>query len=390
MGKRFLASVADVDLFETDAKGELKHFATAKTLTDSSIGFSIQMEEVRGGRGAKLYGKFGHTTGMTISMTDVMFDLNYIRVLLGAAAPTYGASVEATISASKPQAGAKISLPGAAPLGKIGNLNHVLAWGRIAGESEDTPLTVEETAKNSGLYKAVIPNNLAGKEVCITYYKESASALLMNVSATYFPQELVAILKIQEYAGEASQVQTGKPVGHIIVKIPRYQLDGQFDLGLNMTSAASVSLSGSALAFESANAQCEFDSYYAEIVEVIESAYWADNLVDIIIDPDYKGASKVPHIWGIYANGSMMLLDNDEIAAQEVYNTTTEKVDTYNGFIDDNGVSYSLTTDGYWNDDCTKVAIMAKGADKPTGVPTVNVDGCLAVEPRGNTSQSST
>lgn len=316
MKKRFLASVADVDLFEKDENGDLRHFATAKTLTDSSIGFSIQMEEVRGGRGAKLYGKYGHTTGMTFSMTDVMFDLNYIRVLLGAAHQEN--SVDATIqgvkhvSKSEAVSGATFTLDNASTLGKIAGLDKVIVWARAVDGTEANNVTVTES---NGTYTAAIPTELIGKEFCFYYYKKEASAYLMNVSATYFPQELVAIMDIQEYAGEASEVQTGKPFGHLIVKIPRYQLDGQFDLALNMTSAANVSLNGSALAVDSVNDNCEYDSYYAEIVEMIEGEIWYKNIVDIVVDPQYAKVTDEPHVYGIYNDGTIHKLNNADITA---------------------------------------------------------------------------
>ena len=44
MGKRFLASVANVELFEKK-NGILTHFASAKTLTDSAFGFTLRVPE---------------------------------------------------------------------------------------------------------------------------------------------------------------------------------------------------------------------------------------------------------------------------------------------------------------------------------------------------------
>ena len=76
MGKKYLASVAEVELFEK-VDGALRLFASAHTLTDSAMSFSNSMEEVRGGQGGKLYGRFGHTSGITLQMTDIIVNMNY-------------------------------------------------------------------------------------------------------------------------------------------------------------------------------------------------------------------------------------------------------------------------------------------------------------------------
>ena len=44
MGKKYLASVANVELFAKE-NGNLVHWASAKTLTDSAFGFTLSMEE---------------------------------------------------------------------------------------------------------------------------------------------------------------------------------------------------------------------------------------------------------------------------------------------------------------------------------------------------------
>ena len=53
MGKKYLASVANVELFAKE-NGKLVHWASAKTLTDSAFGFTLSMEEVRAGQGEHL------------------------------------------------------------------------------------------------------------------------------------------------------------------------------------------------------------------------------------------------------------------------------------------------------------------------------------------------
>ena len=81
--KTFLASVGRAQLLVRRNR-ELVHLADARTLTDSSLSFSTSMEEVRAGQGAKLHGRFSHTSGLSIDLTDVMFDVDYLAAILGA------------------------------------------------------------------------------------------------------------------------------------------------------------------------------------------------------------------------------------------------------------------------------------------------------------------
>ena len=75
----FLAGVADARIFRND---EL--FATAKTLVDSSISIGVSAEDIRAGKGAKLYGKYFHTSTFDLKMNDAMFKLEYIAANVGA------------------------------------------------------------------------------------------------------------------------------------------------------------------------------------------------------------------------------------------------------------------------------------------------------------------
>ena len=74
--KQFLASVGTAKLF-AKRNGKLVHIADTKTLTQSTISFSTQFEEVRAGSGAVLMGRFNHDSDINITLSDMMWDLNY-------------------------------------------------------------------------------------------------------------------------------------------------------------------------------------------------------------------------------------------------------------------------------------------------------------------------
>ena len=75
----FLAGVADAEIFKGD-----QPFATAKTLIDSSITIGVSAEDIRAGKGAKLYGKYFHTSTFDLKLSDAMFKLEYIAANVGA------------------------------------------------------------------------------------------------------------------------------------------------------------------------------------------------------------------------------------------------------------------------------------------------------------------
>lgn len=327
MGKRFLASVANVELFEKK-DNKLTHFASAKTLTDSAFGFTLSMEEVRAGQGGKLYGRFVHTSGMTFTMTDAMFDIEYIRALLGAEKGV-GGSVLHTDTFSGGAASQTLTKT-AVGMGNLCGMKDIIAWGHVAdcnGESEDKDFVVTKNAIDLSMYDAE-------DKVCVTYFVQDPSATLMKIKAKFIPAELVAIATVQEFAGDASAPESGKPAGELVIKIPRFQLDGQFDLTLNMTSAASIALNGTALAVSSGD--CNGEDYYAEIIEKAEGADWRTNLKDFVIDPEHLKVGEAPVIFGISNNGGIFSIPNDAIQKQET--TAGEK----------DGFSAGAVTEGKW------------------------------------------
>lgn len=66
MAQHFLAGVGRVLIFKgNDLIG------VAKTLTESTFNFSITGEEIRGGQGNALWGKYFHDSNLNVTLTDV-------------------------------------------------------------------------------------------------------------------------------------------------------------------------------------------------------------------------------------------------------------------------------------------------------------------------------
>lgn len=362
--RKFLASVGNAQLLGKIG-GELKHIADVRTLTDSTLSFSNSMDEIRAGEGAQLYGRFAHDAGMTIQLTDAMFDINYVALQVGAELTAQNGEVrpmgvgtqsafaqtrEVTLTAGQ----SSVSLDFAdkeAKLGAACGLDKYVVWYRLQGcgeASEWKAVTSDSKISSISGFDTYQEN----KTVCVKYMENQPNAKSLFVNANFIPAELVLILTTKLFAGDANAPETGKPVGEITVKIPRFQLDGQFDLSMAMSSPATTSLSGTALAVP-ANDSCSDDGIYAEIVEVMYDTIAFTGLKEIAIDSDSTATEAT--VYGLYADGHYATLAD----AVEPGDTTTPATVSL-------GDTYTLAI--YVDDTTTPTEITAKVLNGTTPV----------------------
>ena len=307
MAKAFLASVGNGILMGR-VNGELQMMAHVNTLTESTLSITSTQEEVRAGQGAKLYGRFNHDAGLTVTLTDAMFDLNYIALQVGSELQRGGITMhtEQVVATMEDWSGEerptlRVSKP-IQPMGESCGFDNYLAWFRKAGcdaSDEFTSATYQGDITAQANYTAdngayiVMKDGFviqsadeklikAGDTYCVSYFTTDLNAKTVLVNANFVPAELVLILTTKLFAGDANNVETGRPVGEITIKIPRFSLDGAFDLSMAMSSAATMSLNGTALA--TASSDCDGDGVYAEIVEVRNGVKWYDGL--LTLEPD--------------------------------------------------------------------------------------------------------
>ena len=309
MAKRFLASTGVGVLFsKTD--NDMRMVAHVNTLTESTLSISSTQEEVRAGQGAKLYGRFNHDAGLTVTLTDAMFDLNYIAWQVGSELQRGGITMfteQVVVGA----AGAVQLSKAVEQMGESCGLDHYLVWYRKAGcdaSDEYDSQTVDAGAKTFTIEGAT-----EGDEYCVSYFTKDNAANTVLINANFVPAELVLMLTTKLFAGDANNPETGRPVGEITVKIPRFSLDGTFDLSMAMSSAATMSLNGTALAVD--DGSCDNEGIYAEIVEVINGAHWYDGLTALRTEFD-EGATQaelaqntVIDVYGVYRNAAPSLVD---------------------------------------------------------------------------------
>lgn len=264
----FIAGVGNVELF----KGK-ESVLVSKTLVDSSINLSVSLEDIRAGAGAKLYGKYAHSSGMTMKLTDAMFRMEFLAANIGADIQDGGTAVGTT---TKVVTGGVIDITGlnAKPI-YPGSDVRIWAGKKAVGGAVDYKLfpNVEGDSVSVGAYFA------EGDELCIRYIKSNAAGETLTVSANFVPDTMTAILTAPLFAGDNNNLENSTKVGTLTITIPRFMLNGTTDLSMSMTGASQMALEGSALAVESTD--CDGDGYYAIISKVLTNAKVTDGLVNI-------------------------------------------------------------------------------------------------------------
>ena len=327
--KFFLASVGNAEAYAA-RNGEFAHVLSARTLTESTLGFTSSMEEVRAGQGAKLYGRFNHSAGMTVSLTDAMFDMNYIALQTGSQIQTGASAIYAKDSYTAVTGATKTIALTKEPvaIGTACGLDKKVVWFRASGcnpTQEDISVVIDGTDNKYESGNLTVGATDAAKFVdgvtyCISYFAMDNLADLIKISANFIPAEMVLVLTAKLFEGDANAPETGKPAGEITIKVPRFQLDGQFDLSMAMTSAATIALNGTALAVDAGG--CEDDGIYAAIGQVLEgSTYSSKGIRMIAVDPESAVAGSVPVVYGLYNNGSTGLIPNSDLTFAPALNS---------------------------------------------------------------------
>jgi len=294
----FMAGVADVDVFKGD-----QLIASGKTLMESTMSVTATAEEIRAGKGAKLYGRYFHTSGLALTLTDTMFNMDFIAGNVGAI-KSIGAD---TLHDEEVVASANDSLTvDLIPVDFLGQGK--IGWYALAGTNEFTKVTF---TGDTSVAPAV--GVVAGQTYCVKYNIFDDAAKEVVINANILPAEVVVVLKGDLFAGE--QVDEGaSKVGYVETLVPRFQPNGAFDITMSMTGAANTPFSGVALASTDGSAGCSNQGYYAKIKEVNLNAHWYDGLIGLAvqnaeIDLTTAHASEDIVVIGVYSNASNRVID---------------------------------------------------------------------------------
>ena len=270
----FLAGVGRATLFD----GE-RLVATANTLIDSSITIRISFEDLRAGMRNKLYGRYAHTSTFDLKLTVAMFSLEYLAMNTGSDVTLGGdAMKDEKLTVSN----GKVTLSyEAKPM--VGNTN-VYAYVKKSGTDEGYQRYAVTNKK-----EVALDASLNVSEVCVRYMYHNDIASKITISANFIPKTLTCILEANLYNGGSCDVETSTLAGKVIIKVPRFMLNGSQELSMSASGVSNTSIEGSALA--SGCAGCDGDGVYAEIVQVLENKTAADMFASIVIEDKNQEAS---------------------------------------------------------------------------------------------------
>ena len=212
-----------------------------RTLSDTAFNATITGEEVRGGQGNMLYGKYFHDSSLGIDITDAMFNLQYVAASLGVDVNQGGVSLYESAKAGETVgASGKITLTETA----VAFDGAILAWYKKPADDDWTVTTVAANA-------ITIPSATVGDHYCVKYFYQNLNAKSITIKAQYVPKTLHLVLINDLYSGDVANVAaSSSKYGRLITDIPQFQLSGEQNLAWSATSAATVSLSVTALAFD--------------------------------------------------------------------------------------------------------------------------------------------
>lgn len=269
---RFLAGVGRALLFDGN-----NLIGVAKTLTESTFNFSISNEEIRGGQGNALFGKYFHDSNLGITLVDAMFKLEYLAANLGVDINMGGLSIY-----ESPSAGEVVGAGGVITLTNTPTLMNgsLLAWYKKPADANWSVATITQSGSS---YTIAIPNGIAGDAYCIKYFYQNENARSIIINTQYVPKTLHLVIMNDLFSGDSADIGSATRYGRIITDIPSFQLDGNQDLNLTATSAATISLTGNALGVNS-DISCEEAPYYGTMTEEIFGSSWVDNVIALAIE----------------------------------------------------------------------------------------------------------
>lgn len=131
--------------------------------------------------------------------------------------------------------------------------------------------------------KMNIPGGGASATYCVKYFYQNENADFITIKAQYVPSTVHLVIMTDLYSGKVGSQSDATLYGRLIVDIPQYQLEGSQNLSLTATSAATINLTGMALAVLDGGS-CEEGPYYGTMTQEIFGAKWQNEVVAIAVE----------------------------------------------------------------------------------------------------------
>ena len=217
-----------------------------------------------------MLGRYFHDSNMQVTLVDAMFDLQYMALSLGVNLESGGLSVkeeelavgtDGTVTASE------------TPVAFNGSM---IGWYKKPSDTEWSIGTFTGS-------KMSISSGSQNDPYCVKYFYINENAKSIKIKSQYVPSELHVVIMNDLYSGDVGSQSDATRYGRLITDIPRLQMDGNQTLNLTATSAATINLTGSALAVLSGDS-CEDDPYYGTMTEEIYGAKWQDDVVALAVE----------------------------------------------------------------------------------------------------------
>ena len=202
-----------------------------------------------------------------------MFNLRYVAANLGVDVTKGGVTVY-----ESGKAGEAVTTPGQitltnTPVAFDGTL---IGWYKKPADDNWSVATINGKTM-------LVPGAIAGESYCIKYFYQNENAESITIKAQFVPKVLHLVLINDLYSGSAADVAaSSSKYGRLITDIPQFQLSGEQNLAWSATSAATVSLSGTALAVDD-GVSCEEDPIYGTMTQEIFGAKWQDDVKAIAV-----------------------------------------------------------------------------------------------------------
>lgn len=159
-------------------------------------------------------GRYFHDSTLTATLTDAMFDLNYIAQSLGVNVEQGGLSVkeeELTVGADSSVTTTET------PVAFDGTM---IGWYKKPTDNDWTIGTI--TGK-----KMAISNGTKDAVYCVKYFYQNANAKSITIKSQYVPATLHVVVLTDLYSGKVGTQSDATRYGRLIVDIPQFQLDGK-------------------------------------------------------------------------------------------------------------------------------------------------------------------
>ena len=296
---------------------------------------------------------------MQVTLVDAMFDLQYMALSLGVNLESGGLSVkeeELAVGADNTVTASET------PVAFNGSM---IGWYKKPSDTEWSIGTFTGS-------KMSISGASQSDPYCVKYFYINENAKSIKIKSQYVPSELHVVIMNDLYSGDVGSQSDATRYGRLITDIPRLQMDGNQTLNLTATSAATINLTGSALAVLSGDT-CEDDPYYGTMTEEIYGAKWQDDVVALAVENSdielAKSASETLIVRAVFGAGmASQRKDNSNFTFSVVSSPASTATGTS---VDTKGVAKAGTQAGV-----AVVQVMLTGApDVDPAFVTVTVTG---------------